>query len=145
MKFCKHIGCRNEVDPAYNMDYCRKCSPESYKTIKGFVDSHEVSPTPVVETSSGGDNDYWLIPVPSPKRLEPYTAEAEDIIEALEMTFQEGEAFKAIIRKCKLRLGDGKPGDTELRNSEKVAHFGQRMVAMDLRKLEHSQCDHLTH
>lgn len=90
----------------------------------------------MADLSSGGDNDYWLIPVPHPKRLEPYTAEAEDIIEALGMSFQEGEAFKAIIRKCKARMGQGKPGDTALRNAEKVAHFGARMVAIETRALE---------
>lgn len=85
--------------------------------------------------SSGGDNDYWLLTIHNPKRLAPYEAECEDIIEALEMTFQEGEAFKAIWRKCGERLGNGKPGDTALRNAEKVAHFGQRMVAIEKRKL----------
>ncbi|WP_230712571.1 hypothetical protein [Marinobacter shengliensis] len=95
--------------------------------------------------SSGGDNDYWLLHIPNPKRLEPYTVECEDIIEAMEMTFQEGEAFKALFRKCKIRMGDGKPGDSELRCSEKVAHFGQRMVVMDQRKVEKHTCSHSTH
>lgn len=84
--------------------------------------------------SSGGDNDYWLLPIKNPKRLDPYTAECEDIIEALEMSFQEGEAFKAIWRKCGQRLGNGKPGNTALRDAQKVAHFGKRMVAIELIK-----------
>lgn len=80
---------------------------------------------------SGGNNDYWLVDIPKPKRLKPYRAECEDIIEALGMNFQEGEAFKAIWRKAADRLGNGKPGDTALRNAEKVEHFGSRMVAME--------------
>lgn len=84
--------------------------------------------------SSGGDNDYWLLSISNPKRLAPYEAECEDIIEALEMTFQEGEAFKAIWRKCGQRLGNGKPGNTALRDAQKVAHFGQRMLAIELLK-----------
>lgn len=86
--------------------------------------------------SSGGDNDYWLLTIHNPKRLAPYEAECEDIIEALEMTFQEGEAFKAIWRKCGQRLGNGKPGNTALRDAQKVEHFGKRMVAVELNKLK---------
>jgi len=95
--------------------------------------------------SSGGDNDYWLLHIPNPKRLVPYVVECEDIIEAMEMTFQEGEAFKALFRKCKIRMGNGKPGDSELRCSQKVAHFGKRMVAMDERKLVRPTCAHSNH
>jgi len=84
------------------------------------------------QESSGGDNDYWIAQVKSPKRLEPYSAECEDLIELFQMTFQEGEAFKALWRKGQMRIGNGKPGDTLLRNSEKVYHFGGRMVAMEV-------------
>lgn len=126
----------------FSSDYCPEC-------LSGKKDKHFVKPdlTQVEETreSSGGDNDYWLLHIPDPKRLDPYTVECEDIIEALEMTFQEGEAFKALFRKCKIRLGDGKPGDSELRCSEKVHHFGGRMVAMDTRKLNKTQCAHSHH
>ena len=83
------------------------------------------------QESSGGDNDYWIARINSPKRLEPYSAECEDLIELFQMTFQEGEAFKALWRKGQMRIGNGKPGDTLLRNSEKVYHFGGRMVAME--------------
>lgn len=125
MNQCKAIGCDNTIShPYYDPDYCLPCSNAA------------VEREPIKPKSSGSDNDYWLVEVPGPKRLDPYTAECEDIIEALEMTFQEGEAFKAIWRKCADRLGNGKPGDTPLRNAEKVSHFGRRMVAMEQRKLE---------
>ena len=84
--------------------------------------------------SSGGDNDYWVANIADPKRLTPYKAECEDIIEYFQMTFQEGEAFKALWRNGMLRLGMGKPGDTAIRNAEKVSHFGDRMIAMEKRK-----------
>lgn len=137
--YCKSIGCANTTEHSNHPDFCIDCSPiplngdrrKNHTTAYAVAMANQETQ----QTSSGGDNDYWLIPVPHPKRLEPYVAEAEDIIEALEMNFQEGEAFKAIIRKCKLRMGDGKPGDTELRNAEKVAHFGQRMVAMETHQL----------
>jgi len=89
--------------------------------------------TSAKHTSSGSNNDYWLLYIKNPKRLTPYTAECEDIIEALDMSFQEGEAFKAIWRKAGQRLGKGKPGNTALRDAEKIAHFGQRMVAIEER------------
>lgn len=117
--------------------------PGDYMHCKPFVITDPISSltskpaasgSPAV--SSGGDNDYWLLHIAQPKRkeLKPYTVECEDIIEAFEMTFQEGEAFKALWRKCNARLGNGKPGDTPLRNAEKVAHFGQRMLAIELLK-----------
>jgi hypothetical protein len=84
-----------------------------------------------VEQSSGGDNTYWVATVDNPKRLDPYKAECEDLIELFQMTFQEGEAFKALWRKGQLRIGNGKPGDTLLRNSEKAYHYSGRMVAME--------------
>lgn len=90
------------------------------------------------ETSSGGDNDYWLISIEQPKRLTPYYAECEDIIEAMQMTFQEGEAFKAIWRKCMTRLGNGKPNDTEKRNAEKALYYSARMLVM-AQKSENSE------
>jgi len=88
---------------------------------------------PVKDTSSGGDNDYWLVKVPDPKRLDPYEAECEDIIEALDMTFAEGNAFKAIWRKCADRQGNGKPGDNPLRNAQKVRYYGSRMEVQEER------------
>ena len=126
MTTCKSIGCTQSTYSPH-VPFCEDCSR-----------SHLEHPEPkkITETSSGRDNDYWLVDIKDPKRLDPYTVECEDLIEALEMTFQEGEAFKAIFRKCKARLGEGKPGDTPLRNAEKVAHFGSRMEVMEHRKLQ---------
>jgi len=126
MTQCKTIGCSSTALP--EDDYCVGCLTGAPKT--------RTLSTPSKDTSSGGDNDYWLAEIRHPKRLDPYTAECEDLIETLGMSFQEGEAFKAIWRKCKARMGDGKPGDSALRNAEKVHHFGGRMVAMERQKLE---------
>lgn len=84
--------------------------------------------------SSGGDNDYWIARIDNPKRLDPYRAECEDLIEHFQMTFAEGNAFKALWRKGMDRVAKGKPGDTPLRNAEKVAYYGARMVAMEQAK-----------
>ena len=63
----------------------------------------------------------------------PYVAECNDIIEALGMTYAEGNAFKAIWRLCAARtLGAKKRGYTDgLYDAEKVAFFGARMVAQE--------------
>ena len=82
--------------------------------------------------ASGGNNNYWLVVIKNPKRLEPYTAECEDIIEALGMNFAEGCAFKAIWRSCAARsLGKLKPGLKEdgIYDAEKAVYYAQRMVA----------------
>lgn len=80
---------------------------------------------------TGGDVNYYLVDVPRPKRLEPYRAECEDIIEALGMNFAEGCAFKAIWRKAAARNGNGKPGNTALYDAEKIAYYGSRLVAQE--------------
>lgn len=81
---------------------------------------------------SGGNNDYYLVKIDEPKRLAPYEAECEDIIEVLQMTFAEGCAFKAIWRSCAARaLGKLKPGAKEdgIYDAQKVAYYGNRMTA----------------
>jgi hypothetical protein len=88
------------------------------------------------EQSSGGDNDYWVANVTEPKRLDPYKAEAEDLIELFQFSFAEGNAFKALWRMGMDRVASGKPGDTPLRNAEKVAYYGTRMVKAEQKKLK---------
>jgi hypothetical protein len=81
---------------------------------------------------TGSDVNYYTVAIAQPKRLEPYTAEAEDIIEALGMTFAEGCAFKAIWRSCAARtLGVVKTGAEPhgIYDAEKVVYYGSRMLA----------------
>lgn len=80
---------------------------------------------------TGGSSDYYKVRVTHPTTgTEPYLAECNDIIEALHMTFAEGNAFKAIWRSASARLGNGKPGTTAHYDAEKVVFFGRRMLAM---------------
>lgn len=85
---------------------------------------------------TGKDVSYYLVSIATPKRLGPYTAECEDIIEALGMTFAEGCAFKAIWRKCAARtLGIAKAGyKGGLYDAEKAQYYGARMVAAESAK-----------
>lgn len=79
---------------------------------------------------TGGSSSYYKVYVKHPTTLgEPYEAECNDIIEALNMTFAEGNAFKAIWRKAKARQGVKKKGyDNGVYDSEKVVFFGKRML-----------------
>ena len=79
---------------------------------------------------TGASSDYYKIFVKNPTTLsEPYYAECNDIIEALEMDFAEGNAFKAIWRKAMARKGVKKKGyDNGVYDSEKVVFFGERML-----------------
>jgi hypothetical protein len=80
---------------------------------------------------SGGSNDYYKVRVGRPTSGgEPYTAECNDIIEALNMEYDVGNVFKAAWRVAALRQGRGKPGQDNVRyDGEKIVFFGQRIVA----------------
>ena len=85
---------------------------------------------------TGGPVGYYTVHVQHPTSLsQPYDAECNDIIEALDMNFAEGEAFKAIWRKAASRaLGKSKSGDTALYNAEKVEWMGHRLVEQERHK-----------
>lgn len=89
-----------------------------------------LKPKPQEAEYTGGSSNYYKVFVKTPTTLDaPYEAECNDIIEALKMTFAEGNAFKAIWRKAKARQGVQKKGyDNGLYDSEKVVFFGERMV-----------------
>lgn len=83
---------------------------------------------------TGGSVSYYKVQVANPTSGgDPYMAECNDIIEALGMNYAEGNAFKAIWRRCAARtLGKAKAGYKDgLYDAEKVVFFGQRMVAQE--------------
>lgn len=82
-----------------------------------------------------GDH-YYRVAVSDPMApdLQPYVAECADIIEALDMTFNEGEAFKALWRLAAARQGRGKPGNKPQYDADKAAHYGQRVAVCERRK-----------
>lgn len=86
---------------------------------------------------TGGNVNYYLVDIKDPKRLEPYKAECEDIIEAMQMTFAEGNVFKSLWRSCAARaFGTLKEGqDLEgVYDAEKVVYYGNRILAQRKRK-----------
>lgn len=83
---------------------------------------------------TGGSVSYYRVQITSPTSgSDAYQAECNDIIEALGMNYAEGNAFKAIWRKCAARtLGKAKAGyEDGLYDAEKVVFFGQRMVSQE--------------
>ena len=96
----------------------------------GEVVCPECNSARIEAQKTGGSVDYYKCHVADPiSKGEPYTAESIDIIEALGMTFAEGEAFKAIWRTCTGRMGGAVKADNKaLYNAEKVEFFGARMV-----------------
>lgn len=87
---------------------------------------------------TGGSVSYYQLPIQNPTTSgrEPYTAECNDIIEALGMNYAEGNAFKALWRRAAARtLGLTKVGYTDgLYDAEKVVFFGQRLVKQEKAK-----------
>lgn len=79
-------------------------------------------------------NHYYRVEVKTPiaPDVKPYVAECADIIEALNMTFNEGEAFKALWRLASGKQGNGKPGSSgTIYDADKVKHYGERVAAVE--------------
>jgi hypothetical protein len=82
---------------------------------------------------TGGSSDYYTVSIKNPTTpgKAPYEAECNDIIEALNMSFAEGNVFKAQWRKAALKMGQGKHGTTALYDAEKIVFFGNRQVVQE--------------
>ena len=85
---------------------------------------------------TGGRVNYYLVRVVHPQREEQpaYQAECEDIIRALNMTFDEGCEFKAIWRTAAARMGNGKPDQKALYDAEKRVHYSQASLRQERNK-----------
>lgn len=80
---------------------------------------------------SGGSVDYYkvLIKHPTTPEATQYTAECNDIIEALGMDYAEGNTFKALWRSCAERtLGKKKVGGDSVYDAEKMVFFSKRVL-----------------
>ena len=82
---------------------------------------------------TGGSSSYYRVKVEQPiSGGDAYEAECNDIIEALGMTFAEGNIFKAIWRIAAARQGRQKRGHEARYDFEKIVFFAQR----ELQKLD---------
>lgn len=83
------------------------------------------------EEYTGKSVSYYSVDIQQPTSAdEPYTAECNDLIEALGMNYAEGNAFKAIWRRCAARkLGKTKKGyGSGLYDAEKCIFFAERIL-----------------
>ena len=111
----------------------RDCRSREDFVKQGYAEWVEV---PVEEGSkaakaenSGGSCDYYSVFIENPTTpdTDPYTAECNDVIEALDMTFAESNMFKEIWRTAAARtLGKEKEGHTTKRGAEKIRFFSDR-------------------
>lgn len=83
---------------------------------------------PPKQELSGGLVNYYLIPVKHPQRedQDPYVAEVDDLIRAMNMTFAEGCEFKALVRTANARLSNGKPGQDAKYDAQKRVHYASQ-------------------
>lgn len=88
-----------------------------------------------VRKDSGADGSYYEVDIPHPKSGKPYRAECLDIIEALKMDFNEGNAFKALWRRAAGRLGNVKKGNEDpLYDAQKIEFYGNRILEQEENK-----------
>ena len=95
--------------------------------------------------NSGGLVSYYLARVDHPQRKEQvaYTAECEDITEALQLNPDEANIFKEIWRTANERAhGKGKEGNNPLRAAQKLVHYSGRILRRENRK-ESPNLDHI--
>lgn len=121
----------------YGID-CGECPlNQDGATFLSVREEYEILTAPPkasAETYTGGSSDYYQLEITktTTEGRPAYIAECNDIIEALNMNFAEGNAFKALWRRAAQRtLGLRKAGakDDGLYDAEKVEFFGARLVA----------------
>lgn len=95
----------------------------------------EVVDEPVQEYT-GGSSSYYKVDVSNPVSAgDPYTVECQDVIEALDMSFSEGNIFKAIWRICAAKKGKAKKGyEDSVYDLEKIIFFAQRELQIEKMK-----------
>lgn len=87
---------------------------------------------------TGGSSSYYTVHIrnPTTEGRPAYDAECNDIIEALDMNYAEGNAFKALWRRAAARMGMRKKGyDNGLYDAEKVEFFGKRLIEQSKEEL----------
>lgn len=108
---------------------------EKVKVFPPLAVAHDMPVTMEADSReyTGGSVGYYSVVVARPTSGgAPYTAECNDLIEALNLNYAEGNVLKAVWRIAAARQGRSKRGyDDERYDSEKIVFFGQRMVAQN--------------
>lgn len=101
----------------------------SSMNIGAILEGH--APDVIAERPSGLRVNYYLCRVENPQRENqvPYTAECEDLIDALGLTPDEANIFKEIWRSANARThGNGKIGHSAIYGAEKIVHYAGRIL-----------------
>lgn len=78
---------------------------------------------------TGGSSSYYMAHVSNPTTLpDAYDVECNDVIEALNLTFAEGNIVKAIWRTAAERQGKKKKGNDAVYDAEKSCFFSDRVL-----------------
>ena len=104
---------------------------ELQPTLPTFIKQNGQWTAYEISEYTGGSSSYYTIHVKNPttEGRPAYDAECNDIIEALDMNYAEGNAFKALWRRAAARKGMRKKGyDNGLYDAEKVEFFGKRLI-----------------
>lgn len=93
-------------------------------------DRHEYGSIERETALKGGLTNYYLVRVEHPQRKDQpaYTAECEDVGEALGLSPDEMNIFKEIWRSANARQGNGKPDHKALYGAEKIVHYAGRIL-----------------
>lgn len=112
----------------YLIDMFSKPDPELEKSVEKLNSLLEAEYT-------GGSSSYYKVDVANPTTSDsPYQAECNDVIEALGLTFTEGNIFKAIWRIAADRQGKKKKGNNSVYDAEKVVFFAERLLIQEKNK-----------
>ena len=110
----------------------------AYRILKeaptsNVTDTDEEGPIPEY---TGGSSSYYKVDVANPVSAgDPYTVGCQDVIEALDMSFSEGNIFKAIWRICAAKKGKAKKGYVDsVYDLEKIIFFAQRELQIEKMK-----------
>ena len=77
---------------------------------------------PATEEHTGGSSSYYDI------EIDGNTIRCLDLIEALDMSYNEGNIFKAVWRIAAAKQGKTKKGNNMHYDAEKIVFFGERLV-----------------
>lgn len=110
--------------------------PTLEKVVARLVDGVWVPEPPVIQEYTGGSSSYYKVNVGNPVSGGiPYVVECQDVIEALDMSFSEGNIFKAIWRICAAKNGKAKKGyEDSVYDLEKIIFFAQRELQIEKMK-----------
>lgn len=133
-------NCRVEIDEPFGDFPAKSCwgfAPWELSIVESDPINH---PDHYQSESSitGGRVNYYLARIDHPQREDQpaYTAECEDIISALAMTFDEANIFKEIWRSSNARLGNGKPDHKAMYGAEKINHYAGRNLRRHQREAQ---------